>query len=97
MPGYEPNTAGVYDITVENNTAVNGMCLAWGSKGRNILIANNLARFMSDLAYDTEGGENVVISGNIEAVKAACEKLKEAGARRALVLPVGGAFHSPLI
>lgn len=71
MPGYEPNTAGVYDITVENNTAVNGMCLAWGSKGRNILIANNLARFMSDLAYDTEGGENVVISGNI-AINSKC-------------------------
>ena len=39
----------------------------------------------------------LVISGNIEAVKAACEKLKEAGARRALLLPVGGAFHSPLM
>ena len=39
----------------------------------------------------------LVISGNIEAVKAACEKLKESGARRALLLPVGGAFHSPLM
>lgn len=39
----------------------------------------------------------LVISGNIEAVKAACEKLKAAGARRALLLPVGGAFHSPLM
>lgn len=39
----------------------------------------------------------LVISGNVEAVKAACEKLKAAGARRALLLPVGGAFHSPLM
>jgi [acyl-carrier-protein] S-malonyltransferase len=39
----------------------------------------------------------LVISGNKEAVEVACEKLLEAGARRALVLPVGGAFHSPLM
>lgn len=39
----------------------------------------------------------LVISGNVEAVKAACEKLKAAGAKRALLLPVGGAFHSPLM
>jgi [acyl-carrier-protein] S-malonyltransferase len=39
----------------------------------------------------------LVISGSIDAVNIACEKLKEAGAKRALVLPVGGAFHSPLM
>ncbi|SNT24613.1 [acyl-carrier-protein] S-malonyltransferase [Ekhidna lutea] len=39
----------------------------------------------------------LVISGEVAAVNAACEKLKEAGAKRALVLPVGGAFHSPLM
>ena len=39
----------------------------------------------------------VVISGTFEAIEAACEKLKEAGARRALPLKVGGAFHSPLM
>ena len=39
----------------------------------------------------------IVISGEIEAVDAACVTLKEAGARRALRLPVGGAFHSPLM
>ncbi|RMA57609.1 ACP S-malonyltransferase [Ulvibacter antarcticus] len=39
----------------------------------------------------------LVISGDIQAVSTACESLKEAGARRALMLPVGGAFHSPLM
>ncbi|PHS07383.1 MAG: [acyl-carrier-protein] S-malonyltransferase [Kordia sp.] len=39
----------------------------------------------------------LVISGEIEAINAACEALKAAGARRALVLPVGGAFHSPMM
>ena len=39
----------------------------------------------------------LVISGSIDAVNEACEKLKEAGAKRALLLPVGGAFHSPLM
>lgn len=39
----------------------------------------------------------IVISGNIDAVNQACEKLKAAGAKRALVLKVGGAFHSPLM
>lgn len=41
--------------------------------------------------------EQTVISGEIPAVKEACEKLKEAGAKRALLLPVSGAFHSPLM
>lgn len=39
----------------------------------------------------------LVISGEVEAIGVACEKLKDAGARRAMVLPVGGAFHSPLM
>lgn len=39
----------------------------------------------------------LVISGEVPAVEKACEKLKEAGAKRALILQVGGAFHSPLM
>ena len=45
--------------------------------------------------YNCEG--QIVISGEAEAVKQSCIKMKEAGAKRALVLPVGGAFHSPLM
>ena len=39
----------------------------------------------------------LVISGEYKAVEEACEKMKEAGAKRALILPVGGAFHSPMM
>ena len=39
----------------------------------------------------------LVISGELKAVQEACEKMKEAGAKRALILPVGGAFHSPMM
>lgn len=39
----------------------------------------------------------LVVSGSIRGIEIACEKFKQAGAKRALVLPVGGAFHSPLM
>ena len=39
----------------------------------------------------------LVISGSIKGVEIACERMKAAGAKRALILPVGGAFHSPLM
>lgn len=52
----------------------------------NIVVAAN---------YNCPG--QLVISGNVDAINAACEKLKAAGAKRALPLKVGGAFHSPLM
>ncbi len=52
----------------------------------NIIVAAN---------YNCPG--QLVISGSTEGINIACEKLKAAGAKRALVLPVGGAFHSPLM
>ena len=59
--------------------------LQGGDGGRPVVAAN----------FNCPG--QVVISGEIDAVEAACIALKEAGARRALRLPVGGAFHSPLM
>ena len=56
------------------------------STAGNIVVAAN---------YNCPG--QLVISGNIDAVNAACEKMKATGAKRALPLKVGGAFHSPLM
>lgn len=64
---------------------VEEICSAVSTDG-NIVVAAN---------YNCPG--QLVISGNIDAVNAACEKMKEAGAKRALPLPVSGAFHSPLM
>lgn len=63
-------------------------------------------KVVEDVCAETEGivvaanyncPGQLVISGEIEAINKACEALSEKGARRALVLPVGGAFHSPLM
>lgn len=62
------------------------ICTEVSAEGNGVVVPAN---------YNCPG--QLVISGNVEAVNAACEKLKAAGAKRALVLPVGGAFHSPLM
>ena len=68
-------------LGLENNV-VEDVC----SSTEGIVVAAN---------YNCPG--QLVISGEIKSVENACEKLKDAGARRALILPVGGAFHSPLM
>ena len=58
-------------------------------------ICSNIEGTVVAANYNCPG--QVVISGEVSAVKNACEKLSETGARRALILPVGGAFHSELM
>ena len=58
-------------------------------------ICDEIAGIVVPANFNSPG--QVVISGEVEAVKEACGKLKEAGAKRALPLAVGGAFHSPLM
>ena len=58
-------------------------------------ICSNIEGTVVPANYNCPG--QVVISGEVSAVKNVCEKLSEAGARRALILPVGGAFHSKLM
>ena len=64
---------------------VEEVCAEVSTEG-NVVVAAN---------YNCPG--QLVISGNVDAINAACEKLKAAGAKRALPLKVGGAFHSPLM
>jgi len=59
------------------------------------ITAENVANLVVAANYNCPG--QLVISGTIAGVEVACQKLKEAGAKRALILQVGGAFHSPLM
>lgn len=58
-------------------------------------VCNNIDGVVVAANYNCPG--QLVISGEVPAVEKACELLKEKGAKRALILPVGGAFHSPLM
>jgi [acyl-carrier-protein] S-malonyltransferase len=58
-------------------------------------VCENIEGIVVAANYNCPG--QLVISGENQAIEKACEKLSEAGARRALKLPVGGAFHSPLM
>ena len=65
---------------------IEATCAEVSAEGNGVVVPAN---------YNCPG--QLVISGNVDAVNAACEKLKAAGAKRALPLKVGGAFHSPLM
>jgi [acyl-carrier-protein] S-malonyltransferase len=65
---------------------VEEVCAAVSAETGEVIVAAN---------YNCPG--QLVISGSIKGIEIACEKMKAAGAKRALVLPVGGAFHSPLM
>ena len=58
-------------------------------------IANETGETVVPANYNCPG--QIVISGTMKGVEIACEQMKAAGAKRALILPVGGAFHSPLM
>ena len=65
---------------------VEEICAEVQNKTGEVVVAAN---------YNCPG--QLVISGSLKGIDAACEAMKAAGAKRALVLPVGGAFHSPLM
>ncbi|WP_027444338.1 ACP S-malonyltransferase [Segatella baroniae] len=67
------------------DTKVEEACAEVSTDGNVVIPAN----------YNCPG--QLVISGNVDAINAACDKLKAEGAKRALPLPVSGAFHSPLM
>jgi [acyl-carrier-protein] S-malonyltransferase len=58
-------------------------------------VASETGEIVVPANYNCPG--QLVISGTVKGVEVACEQLKQAGAKRAMVLPVGGAFHSPLM
>jgi [acyl-carrier-protein] S-malonyltransferase len=64
---------------------IENICKEISDSGHVVVAAN----------YNCPG--QLVISGSVDGINIACEKMKAAGAKRALVLPVGGAFHSPLM
>jgi [acyl-carrier-protein] S-malonyltransferase len=81
----ELNPSTMAAILNLDDKVVEDICNEITTGGNTVVAAN----------YNCPG--QLVISGSIEGVNIACEKLKAAGAKRALVLPVGGAFHSPLM
>lgn len=81
----EINPSTMAAILNLDDKIVEDICAEISSTGEIVVAAN----------YNCPG--QLVISGSINGVNIACEKMKAAGAKRALVLPVGGAFHSPLM
>lgn len=82
----EVNPSTMAAVIALADEKVEEICAAIQQETNEVVVAAN---------YNCPG--QLVISGSIKAIEIACEKMKAAGAKRALVLPVGGAFHSPLM
>ncbi|MEP6676748.1 MAG: ACP S-malonyltransferase [Ferruginibacter sp.] len=82
----EQNPSSMAAVLALADEKVEEICKqVWDETGETVVPAN----------YNCPG--QLVISGSIKGIEIACERMKAAGAKRALVLPVGGAFHSPLM
>jgi [acyl-carrier-protein] S-malonyltransferase len=81
----EMNPSSMAAILNLDDKIVESICAEVTASGEIVVAAN----------YNSPG--QIVISGTTKGVMEACEKMKAAGAKRALMLPVGGAFHSPLM
>lgn len=82
----EQNPSTMAAVLALTDDKVEEICAAIQNETGEVVVAAN---------YNCPG--QLVISGSIKGIEIACERLKAAGAKRALVLPVGGAFHSPLM
>lgn len=82
----EMNPSTMAAVLALADEKVEELCAATQAETGEVVVAAN---------YNCPG--QLVISGSIKGVEAACEKMKANGAKRALLLPVGGAFHSPLM
>jgi [acyl-carrier-protein] S-malonyltransferase len=82
----ELNPSTMAAVLALDDAKVEEICMAVQAETNEVVVAAN---------YNCPG--QLVISGSLQGIQTACEKMKAAGAKRALVLPVGGAFHSPLM
>lgn len=80
----QPSTMAA--VLALDDAKVEEICAAVSAETGEVVVAAN---------YNCPG--QLVISGSLKGIEIACERMKAAGAKRALVLPVGGAFHSPLM
>jgi [acyl-carrier-protein] S-malonyltransferase len=82
----ELNPSTMAAVLALDDAKVEEICSAVQAESGEVVVAAN---------YNCPG--QLVISGSLQGIQTACERMKAAGAKRALVLPVGGAFHSPLM
>lgn len=82
----ELNTSTMAAVLALADDKVEEVCQAVQNETGEIVVPAN---------YNCPG--QLVISGSVKGIEIACERMKTAGAKRALILPVGGAFHSPLM